>query len=94
MENYEIRIDIQGNHKPLNDKAFFFGGTNTLNAKGKPNNKENTNFYNPKQNEKTMRSYEPSSSKKYKKRGKEKTMFSYFGIVFHLEISCIKNTID
>ena len=25
MENYEIRIDIQGNHKPLNDKAFFFG---------------------------------------------------------------------
>ena len=55
---------------------------------------KHTNFYNPKQNEKTMRSYEPSSSKKDKKRGKEKTMFSYFGIVFHLEISCIKNTID
>ena len=51
-----------------------------MNGKGKKNPKNEP----PKEKEKTD---EPSGSRRSKKKGKEKILYSYYGRGFHLEIS-------
>ena len=43
---------------------------------------------------KKNQSNEPLGSKRSKKNGKGKTLYSYYGRGFHLEISCMRRTID